>query len=256
MQETPETWVWSLDWEDPLEKGMANHSSILAWKIPWAEEPSGLWPGGHRELDKTKHTCTLPLLKKFFSSCFMEVLELFFFYKVSMGCFYLLSHGLSCSHTSQSSIFFFFLSHPDNTLSFFVFVLLGFNWPIVPILSFCLLQPVIDGYWNKSTFFVNWGPGGNPKTVGHYLGTWRGQLEPVPSRDNKPKHWEERGDCREQCLWEWRGVENMEDLKEKVEFEAFDAPWTVAPPGSSVHGILQARILEWVAIPFSRGSSW
>ena len=33
-------------------------------------------------------------------------------------------------------------------------------------------------------------------------------------------------------------------------------PWTVGPPGSTVHGILQARILEWVAIPFSRGSSW
>ena len=30
-----ETWVQSLDWEDPLEKGMATHSSILAWKIPW-----------------------------------------------------------------------------------------------------------------------------------------------------------------------------------------------------------------------------
>ena len=44
----------------------------------------------------------------------------------------------------------------------------------------------------------------------------------------------------------------MVDLKEKVEFEAFDAPWTVAPSGSSVHGILQARILEWIAIPFSR----
>ena len=44
----------------------------------------------------------------------------------------------------------------------------------------------------------------------------------------------------------------MVDLKEMVEFEAFDAPWTVAPPGSSVHGILQARILEWIAIPFSR----
>ena len=34
-----ETWVWSLDWEDPLEKGMATHSSILAWRIPWTEEP-------------------------------------------------------------------------------------------------------------------------------------------------------------------------------------------------------------------------
>ena len=37
-----ETWVRSLDWEDPLEKEMATHSSILAWRIPWAEEPGGL----------------------------------------------------------------------------------------------------------------------------------------------------------------------------------------------------------------------
>ena len=39
MWETP---VQSLGWEDPLEKGMATHSSILAWRIPWAEEPGGL----------------------------------------------------------------------------------------------------------------------------------------------------------------------------------------------------------------------
>ena len=37
-----ETWVQSLDWEDPLEEGMATHSSILAWGIPWTEEPGGL----------------------------------------------------------------------------------------------------------------------------------------------------------------------------------------------------------------------
>ena len=37
-----ETWVQALDWEDPLEEGMATHFSILAWKIPWTEEPSGL----------------------------------------------------------------------------------------------------------------------------------------------------------------------------------------------------------------------
>ena len=42
MQETQETWVWSLDWEDPLEKEMATHSGILAWKIPCAEEPGRL----------------------------------------------------------------------------------------------------------------------------------------------------------------------------------------------------------------------
>ena len=37
-----ETWVQSLGWEDPLEKGMATHSSTLAWKIPWTEEPGRL----------------------------------------------------------------------------------------------------------------------------------------------------------------------------------------------------------------------
>ena len=37
-----ETQVRSLGWEDPLEKGMATHSSVLAWRIPWTEEPSGL----------------------------------------------------------------------------------------------------------------------------------------------------------------------------------------------------------------------
>ena len=37
-----ETWVRSLDGEDPLEKGMATHSSILAWRIPWTEEPGRL----------------------------------------------------------------------------------------------------------------------------------------------------------------------------------------------------------------------
>ena len=42
MQETQETQVRSLGWEDPLAKGMETHSSILAWEIPWTEEPGGL----------------------------------------------------------------------------------------------------------------------------------------------------------------------------------------------------------------------
>ena len=37
-----ETWVQSLGWEDPLEEDMATHSSILAWRIPWTDEPGGL----------------------------------------------------------------------------------------------------------------------------------------------------------------------------------------------------------------------
>ena len=42
MEETQETPVGSLGWEDPLEEAMATHSSILAWEIPWTEETGGL----------------------------------------------------------------------------------------------------------------------------------------------------------------------------------------------------------------------
>ena len=50
-----ETWVQSLSQKDPLEKGMATHSTILTWKIPWTEEPVELrGPWGHKELDMTE----------------------------------------------------------------------------------------------------------------------------------------------------------------------------------------------------------
>ena len=50
-----ETRVWSLGWEDPLEKEMATHSSILAWRIQWAEEPGRLQsPWGRKDLDTTE----------------------------------------------------------------------------------------------------------------------------------------------------------------------------------------------------------
>ena len=45
-----ETWVWSLGREDPLEKEMAIHSSILAWEIPWTEEPGGLQSMGSQRV--------------------------------------------------------------------------------------------------------------------------------------------------------------------------------------------------------------
>ena len=49
-----ETWAQSLGWEDPLEKETATHSSILAWKIPWTEEPSRLSPQRRKESDMTE----------------------------------------------------------------------------------------------------------------------------------------------------------------------------------------------------------
>ena len=56
-----ETWVQSLGQEDPLEKEMATHSSILAWETPWTEEPGGLQPKGqqsHTHWNTHTHTHT------------------------------------------------------------------------------------------------------------------------------------------------------------------------------------------------------
>ena len=51
-----ETWFQSLGWEDSLEEGIATHSSMLAWRIPWTEEPGGTGysPWGRKESDTTE----------------------------------------------------------------------------------------------------------------------------------------------------------------------------------------------------------
>ena len=59
-------WVRSLGQENPLEEGMATHSSILAWKVPWTEEPDGLQSLGLQRVGHnwvTEHICTLRFLK-------------------------------------------------------------------------------------------------------------------------------------------------------------------------------------------------
>ena len=58
-----ETWVQSLGQEDPLEKEMVTHSSILAWKIPWMEEPGRLQFMG---LQRVRHHCATSLALQFF----------------------------------------------------------------------------------------------------------------------------------------------------------------------------------------------
>ena len=70
------TWVWSLDQEDPLEKGMATHSSILAWRITWTEEPGGLQFMGSQRVGHdrvTKHTCQYSKYKCFNSFIFRTI---------------------------------------------------------------------------------------------------------------------------------------------------------------------------------------
>ena len=54
-----ETWVQFLDWEDPLEEGMATHSSTLAWRIPWTEEPGGQSLWAHKESHTTERLIRL-----------------------------------------------------------------------------------------------------------------------------------------------------------------------------------------------------
>ena len=56
MPAMQETLVQSLGWEDPLEKGMKTHSSTLAWKIPWTEDPGGIHStGSQRDVTKQLH---------------------------------------------------------------------------------------------------------------------------------------------------------------------------------------------------------
>ena len=59
-----ETGVQSLDWEDPLEEGMATHSSILAWRIPWTEEPGRLQFTGLQRVGHDRATNTFTFYKR------------------------------------------------------------------------------------------------------------------------------------------------------------------------------------------------
>ena len=56
MQEMPETWVWSLGWEDPLEEDMATQSSILVWRIPGQRSLAVYGALGQKESDTTEAT--------------------------------------------------------------------------------------------------------------------------------------------------------------------------------------------------------
>ena len=144
-----ETWVRSLGREDPLEKEMATHSSILAWRIPWIEEPGQMQSTGSQRVG---HDWVTSLIKD-----------------ICIGYQY------KCIHW--------------RILSNYLRQLRKFSLKVFPPLFFplkvCLFQKV----------------------------------------------------CAQMC-------------------PTLCDPMDCSPSGSSVHGILQARVLEWVAISFSRGSSW
>ena len=104
MQEIQEIWAQSLGQEDPLEKEMATHSSILAWRIPWAEEPGGLWSIESQGVEHvtlythmhalTQNTIKLARFKKLIlNTHILKFLwnDFAFLFAITIGCF------LSCS---------------------------------------------------------------------------------------------------------------------------------------------------------------
>ena len=84
MQETQKTRVQFLGWEDPLEEEMATHSSILAWKIPWTEEPGGLQTPGSQKSQTRLSTYVMSLFSSICFHCFYTplVCAVHFFFSV------------------------------------------------------------------------------------------------------------------------------------------------------------------------------
>ena len=85
--------VQSLGWEDPLQEGMATHSRILAWRIPWTEEPGRLQPmGGHKKSDTTEQ------IKLSLSFSYICVCVCVFFYRFfSLISYYKTLSIVSCA---------------------------------------------------------------------------------------------------------------------------------------------------------------
>ena len=80
--------VQSLGWDDPLEEEMTTHSSILAWEIPWIEEPGGLQSIGCKESDITEYTQhSARPWGEIVTSCFLSILYLGFRWMLSLLLF-------------------------------------------------------------------------------------------------------------------------------------------------------------------------
>ena len=191
-----ETWVQSLGWEDPLEKRMATSSSILAWRIPWTEEPGRLQSIGWVGHNWATISYSQPHMRKRSENLFVRDKKTF--------------KELSLSYSSRHS----------HQLS-----------PIIKLLC-------------KACVYVS---------------------SSVLSNSLQPHGL---GPTRLLCPWNSPGKNTgvgchflLQCMKVKSESEVTQSclalldPMDSSLPGSSVHGIFQARVLEWVAILFSKGSS-
>ena len=97
-----ETWVRSLGQEDPLEKGKATHSSILAWRIPWTEEPGGLQSVGSQRFrhDWTTNTAILLITTTKTRARFLTVSKMY----ISQTCFSSVFNEANQKHRDSHSL--------------------------------------------------------------------------------------------------------------------------------------------------------
>ena len=96
--------IWSLGWEDPLEKGMATHCRILAWRIPQTGEPAGYSPWGHRvrhdrAIEHTRPHSERPLAEQYSTPHVSKSVNLM--KPLLCSCFWSLQHNLLCLQNWQ-----------------------------------------------------------------------------------------------------------------------------------------------------------
>ena len=102
MQKPQELQAWSLGWEDPLEVETATHSSVLAWRLPWTEEPGGLQSMGSQELDMsdaTEHTPSTHI----YGMCIRTYTQ-FLVSDITVSCHLSTYHIWHTSHTEASTV--------------------------------------------------------------------------------------------------------------------------------------------------------
>ena len=106
-----ETQTWSLDWEDPLEKEMATHSSTLAWKIPWTEERGRLQSMGSQSRTWQSYFTFLPLwlTPNYFFSCYCQ-----------LNCFIIFLLNCSLLMYRNTTDFYLLTLSPTTLLKLFI----------------------------------------------------------------------------------------------------------------------------------------
>ena len=225
-----ETQVWFLGREDPLEKGMATHSSILPWRILWTEEPGGLQLIGSQ---RVRHDWAINIFT------FSHHLSIFLStpYLPQVKGWGLIRFTLKSSAGLRGNPWL-----PTSSCPFSTLPLSGWDPCYDPISKGERTSEVRTHH-----LYLGNPSGAKPPSPG-LPGEWPSINKEV--RHHPPAmHTHTLGRLLKETALETVSCSVMSDSLQP------HGSMDCSPLGPSIHGILQARILEWIAIPFSRGSS-